>query len=321
MSDNKKNETPQTEPVEASQAKSFARIAKARKVATVCVLSATALAGVVLLMALAPKAYNGIVITREGIGQQGSGESGVIDPTKGAFTMTEETATGDVARSYLRGEALSGNVMQTRAQTVRAYYDSLLEEKDLDHNGGSHNFVDKDGEAKATVYTFFLRNDSATIEAKYRLQATLTNRTDPTNNARNPYDYLRIILLEGNVGEADDSIVYYGNANVNETGTVDGGVSDSRECISTWERENHDADSEHPYYLRKPLYSDGENSYCVNFENKNDPDLLFDAADHRIAPGKIRRITFIAYFEGEDPDALGTPPKGSSFGFGITVGS
>lgn len=320
MSKNEEKQAFDSPSATASKSKKLGRMAKAKK-ATIILVSCAALAvGVIMLMSL-PRGAEGFIVQMD--------HDLIEQQQKAHYSLTISPTGEATSASYLRGDPL-GSAWPTTALTVKEAYDKLLKEKlDTDQGGGSHNLVDTEkGESKALIYTFYLRNNSKTEEALYRLRCAVTKRTDPTNDAKNPYDYLRIVMRQGNVGEPDDSVVYYGNQNITNMGTTEGDPStddrnDLREAISDWEkytRTEAGDESEQPYYLRRSIYSDSGNDYCVNFDNAADKDLLFDATDLVIPAGKTRRITFIAYFEALDPDAYGSAPKGAQLGIGLTVG-
>ena len=318
MSKNEEKQAFDSPTQTVSKSRKLGRMAKAKKATIILISCATLAVGVIMLMAL-PRGAEGFIVQMD--------HDLVQQVEKAHYSLTVSPTGEATSASYLRGDPL-GSAWPTTALTVKEAYDALLKEK-LDKEGGSHNFVDQEkGEAKALIYTFYLRNDSTTEEALYRLRCAVTKRTDPTNDAKNPYDYLRIVMRQGNVGEPDDSVIYYGNKNINDMGTTTGDPAtddrnDLREAISDWEKYTRlveGDESETPYYLRKSIYSDSGNDYCVNFDNAADKDLLFDATDLIIPAGKTRRITFIAYFEALDPDAYGSAPKGAQLGIGLTVG-
>jgi|GEM_PF-811741 hypothetical protein len=334
MSKNEEKQAFDSPSSTASKSKKLGRMAKAKKVTIILVSCAALAVGVIVLMSL-PRGAEGFIVQMD---------HDLIEQQKKAHYSLTISPTGEAtSASYLRGDPL-GNAWPTTALTVREYYDSIKDVLDGKVEGakpgGSHKFVDN-GESKALLYTFYLRNDSKDEEAHYRLRCVVTNRTDPTNDAKNPYDYLRIVMRQGNVGEPDDSVVYYGNQNIQEMGTTQGDPStddrnDLREAISDWEKYTRTKEvedekgntREEQYYLRNPTYiekysvGDKEYSldYCVNFDNAEDRNLLFDANNLIIPAGKTRRITFIAYFEGKDPDAYGSAPKGAQLGMSLIVG-
>lgn len=331
-----KKETPDVvdQPTGTSASTKAGRRRKGKAAAVIVLITAVAIGVVFALFALLPRKADGFIIE--------------LDYNKDVhFTMTDEEGETQ-EKHFLRGDPL-GNGWPVLTSEVRSYYDALKETPEGLH--GSQNFIEGSNPVTssssnsasqvfdetttssrnlALVYTFYLRNNLDGQGAPYRLTGRCDTRVAPTNDARNPYDYLRVALFESNVGEADDFVRYYGNANVQRQGTLIDNVEDfddDRECVSTaklTKRINYEADEERE--LRTPLYIDkghgtGENGigFCENFDNQTDFGLLFNY-EAEIQPGKTRRITIVAYLEAKDPDCVGTLPKGAQLGLSLSVG-
>ena len=307
MSKQSENPTPETPTSAAATSKKIGRLLRAKKIGIIAVVSATAISAVILIAALLPRRANGFIVQ--------------LDPAamRQHFSMVTSAKEEEaVQTTYLSADVNLSQGWPTLTQTVKTHYEGF----EVDSLSGGHVFSE-DGVDKALFYTFYLRNDSQVEQSVYRIQGYVTSRADPTEEGtRLPYEYLRICMREGYVGEPDDTVTYYANRNIQEAGTYENGVedrTDSRECLSYWDKHEYGRGTADYYYLREPTYKDGDIAYCVNFDNRDDRNQLFDARDHVIAPGKTRRITFIAYFEGEDPDCGGLPVT-AKMGYGLTIG-
>ncbi len=296
-----------------------------RKVAIIALVGAVSIAAVISLFGIVYGGSDGLVVRMDEGG--GASDAFAMFPTGIEGKPAEEGTT------YMVGDPLNG-ARQTSTQYVRNYYSSELAWKGKSGElSGSNNYIEytEDGEkvSRALVYTFYLKNNSTTEETTYRIQANITSQTEPVNGSNNPYDYLRVALYEGNVGYDDDYVRYFGAPNTKKQGTYIDGVEypdDNRECIGAKNiHKVYDDDGNDLYTLRSPAYYDDslpneKIGFCENFHTSAGADVLFSLVDQKIAPGATRRITFISYLEGDDPDAYGTVPIGAAIGLNLIVG-
>ena len=257
-----------------------------------------------------------------------SGSGFIIDldtiDTASHFTMAlaprKDDGSVPAGKDVLVGEPL-GNAWTTTNKSVREYYDAKFNDIGYsDENfSGSWNLIDeKHNSPLAMLFTFYLNNISETEEQTYRVACRLNSELADDSVGNRPYDYVRLALFEGDYGSSDDSVRYFGARNTKGYGSEEG-ADDTRECLANWQlRLDKDAN-----YYRVPVYNDylGEKkiSYCEAFNPGNDRLGLFDV-EGTIKPGSSRRITFLAYLEGEDPDCDGSAPKKQKLGFSLHIG-
>lgn len=321
------------EPVKPEQAK----FKTAKRVAAVLLVAAVAVAAVILLMRLNTKTESSMIIEGDFVvvlnnnpaDNQGKTNHFGIASKPGANTDDDsEVKKANDGTYVLIGQPL-GNAWPTRNVDVRTYYNSLLDEKGLSGGlSGSANFTDQTtNQPAALIYTFYLNNTSETEPQTYRIVARLNHdRGQPANSTGiDCYEYLRLGLFVGNDGEADDYVRYFANKTMLSTG-LESDHEDYRECLSDWTWSSIDNEGN---TWRSPTYSDeyakpAAIDICDYFTPDPDPAIgnrgLFDLSDLEIAPGKSRRITFVAYLEVNDPDCRGVPPTNQRLGFSLHVG-
>jgi len=330
MSDIDKNATPKPDPGNVESRK----LKTALSVARVAFLTTATAAIILLLLNLSPngggtstegdfvvKLDSGVSNNHFRIGVSPNGE-------EGEGQQPVEASDGSMV---LIGEPL-GNAWVTTNKMVRAYYNALVEEKGLDGKlSGSANYIDpKYNLPAAMVYTFYLNNISETEPQTFSIAANLNHERGQAKDATgvDAYEYLRLGLYMGNNGQADDDVRYFANANMKKNG-LESDHGDFRECLSDWTWSEYSATDINRERYRIPAYAD---SYakpdpievCELFTPNIEPGYegrgLFLLDDLKIAPGASRRITFIAYLEGEDPDCNGEPPTNQRLGFSLHIG-
>ena len=282
-------------------------------------VSAAAMATVAVFALVSAKSGDGLVFSLDPTAK--SAHFGMsVTPPRGGSSEAE-------SKSLLVAEPL-GNARQTTHSEIRSYYDKNLDPKAETPKSGSWNYVAEDGYARALFYTFYLTNNSASEAQQFRISCKLTSELvqDPSSVGNRPYDYVRLALFTGYDLEEDDAMLYYANENTKKLGTVDD-PSDTRECLAdtgktTEYGQNSSGESVVTEY-RYPMYSDtfqGEEiAYCTRFEPGEDKLGLFDVTMD-IAPAKSRRITFVTYLEGKDPDGYGNEPSSQKLGFHLQIG-
>ena len=302
----------------------------AKKVAAVLLVASTAAAVVILL------ANPDLGSQRGGIDENGflvaldnptTATAHFMIATKpgNAGQPGEDVQQADDGSLVLVGKSL-GNAWPTQSVRIRQYYDSLLKEKGLEGGlSGSANCSDPDtGMPAALVYTFYLNNVSESETQKFRVAARLTHDRGQAGEAKgvDVYEYIRLAMFMGDDGAEDDDWYFFANKSNREALETD--HSDYRECLSKWGKSEYSAEEINAY--RRPLYTDQPSgiSVCEMFEPGSDPEYqdrgLFDVQDLEIRPGASRRITFLAYLEGDDPDCNGEPPQNQKIGFSLHVG-
>ena len=246
------------------------------------------------------------------------------------FTMSLQPRRGegsstDDPRSLLIAEPL-GDTLPTTNKTIRAYYEAHMSGLAGQAPSGSWNLVDTStNDSLALFYTFYLTNASLTEAQPFRISGRMNSELvqSPESIGHRPYDYVRLAIFSGEDGKADDTVVYYGAQNTYQLGTEED-PSDTREALANVYRLMDDQGR----YYRVSDYSDvyvgadgqeHEIAFCQSFVPGMDGMGLFEFSGV-IAPGVSRRITFVSYLEGADPDCDGVLPKGQKLGFALTVG-
>lgn len=201
------------------------------------------------------------------------------------------------------------NARPTQAKKALEFYSSLREE-DL---SGTKIYADGQGDCQyALVFTFYLENVSADVDESFSFRVSLHDVEPPHNDATHPYSYLRLVVYSNPLDDKAHRHTFFAAANSIGEGTVEGGETDTRECISEYERST-DGES----VLRKPLFRDEGEGFCENFRSQSDSII---ALPFSLAPRQVMRFSLLAYFEGFDPDCIREAPLGSSLGLTIFIG-
>lgn len=304
----------------------------AKKVAVVSLVSAAAVASVILIVG---------VNQQDDKSGRGTGDEGFVveldNKTKPNHFMIatrpgnsaepgEDVQVASDGSYVLVGEPL-GNAWVTSSANIRNYYDGLLAQKGLSGGlSGSANYTDPDVDMPAgLLYTFYLNNVSTTETQTFRIAAQLTHSRGQNQEAGgvDVYEYLRLALFMGDDGQEDDDWRFFANKSMRSV-ALESDHTDFRECLSNWKWSDPTGVDVNKY--RIPLYSDPKSnvSVCEYFTPSSDPGYadrgLFDLQNLEIKPGKSRRITFLAYLEGNDPDCIGEPPQNQRIGFSLHIG-
>lgn len=174
---------------------------------------------------------------------------------------------------------------------------------------------------QAIVYTFYLRNeDFRPID--YTMSMNLSAYTQPTNQANQPTDYLRIMIFENEVlnmsdpsSEKHDCTVYgaVSSSTYNTAYGAANGFTDHRECISQY----YNPETHKTFTVRDPSLDKvaAMQGYCEPFLTTND--RLFEKRGIHLATAGVMRYTIVCWLEGYDPECFGTPPQGVEIAFDI----
>ena len=307
MSENKPEKRPVPTPEEAGKAARTKRF-------VITAMTVAGAAGIVIL-----------ILSLLGDNSQNTQDSGVVirvdnEAKTAHFTMVTQPG-GEAAKDGVLVGTPLGNTSLSTAKEVREYYDSLTTSKGW--NGdlfGSNNFSDEKRGSLAIVYTFYLTNTSTTDAQAFRLQCKLNQTIESLNegSGARAYEYLRLALYMGDNGKPDDTARYYGLANSDRIPTALA-TDDYRECLDGADKLL-DATDGHPYRVPSGDWKDGDIEYVDLFEVGFDRRGLFDYGDLSIPAGGIRRITFVAFLDGKDPDSMKEPSAGQSLSFSLHVG-
>ena len=172
-----------------------------------------------------------------------------------------------------------------------------------------------DDKGKALVYTVYLVNEDATKDLK--LKYALNVESYYNSNTISLLDYFRVLAQTELMGSDEIVNTYYGRQH-----TFDDRKNDlpsegdrDKEPISTKILNEDDTYS-------AVFKSSGNNGYCERFDELSEENKTILHNDSLIVPaGKTLRFTFAAYFEGNDPDSVGSNPSNSylqlSLHFGV----
>ena len=231
------------------------------------------------------------------------------DPQKLPNITISDDSKGEKIGTYFLGNPMK-NVYQTRLEDVYA----TISSKRIDEIGGSQNITDKleDGTDfdEALVYTVFI---SVSGEEDEIVNATvnLDGYDAPKNSTNGPLDYLRVLtyvseISEDKQSESNVKTTVYGKNNIHNEPTVLGD-DDFREAVSYFTKyKNDDLRTR-----RKSDYALNDQEYCEPFVSSNVGEQLVKQELY-LEKGKTYRYTFVAYFEGFDPDGYGIAPTDSS---------
>lgn len=223
-------------------------------------------------------------------------------------------------------------------------YDEILSyardvDSNVDEDGGGnknkHNDLIPDVD-RALIYSFYLKNAS-NAPFTYSFSFNLTHYTSPTNNAKEPYEYLRIGIIHTNYdrfGAEDLSLLrVYGAANRRGYGTMIDGVfnsGDTREVIGKDVVEPYlDTFYREPFEIGSPNEDKEYVGFCTNFTPTNPSgEILREgykaddefAAMNYLNAGSYSRYTVVAWMEGNDYECSGNPPKGVNITFSMAFG-
>ena len=281
---------------------------RVRKALTFSIIGATVVGAILLIMALmqhnAQSTYDtGVVIRIDN------------EPREAHFEMVAAPGQEPAKDGVLVGEPL-GNTTLTYNRDVREYYDGLLAEKG--NNGGlagSNNFKGDKG-SLCLFYTFYLSNSSTSEDQVFRIECKLNQAASTLQQGEGAraYDYLRLGLYMGDNGANDDDIRYFAAAN-SKFPTVEA-EDDYRETLAGFGTQLDDNGK----YRRYPNYYDHDIGYCESFVPGLDNTGLFDIDNLTIPAGGTRRVTFLAYLAGEDPDSYEKVSSGQTLSFSLHIG-
>ncbi|MCQ2742804.1 MAG: hypothetical protein MJ239_05870 [Bacilli bacterium] len=241
-----------------------------------------------------------------------------LGDTSGKFTirMNEQMAMSGIKMtekidgpesSYLLAEGLKAANLDT-AEDVLTYVDALP----VEGLGGSNNKPkggsSESGIETALVYTFYLHN-TLEEEANFMMSLNLDGYSAPTNDAVQPYSYIRVALYE-----TEAMAGLYSNFDVYALRNSRGwhtpkSEDDRRECLSTYSLIGNEATATYDY--------DGSHGYCNDFVTNN---IMFERTS-KMAGFSVNRYTVVIWAEGNDYDCKGQPPEGTSLTFTLNMNS
>lgn len=288
--------------------KKQARQRKAKHIAIGVGVTASVALAVLAIMAFLPRNSDGFVIQ-------------VDNPERTAKFNLKATKDGE-STTYLKGDSLK-KVWPSFAEEVDKHLDSFT---DVDSISGSHNLLadgDKSDFQKALCYTVFLENPDKNNATPFRYSVDMDGYNSPKGSA-SIIEYLRFGIVTSTVTDGvslnvDKKTIYYGASTLTEMGTVDGGVNDTREVLSTRTEVLDPSDESRERTLRKPVYvCPTGTGYAENFNAREGKGIVYDEAS--IPAGSTLRFTFVAYLEGYDPDCAGNLPLDGFLLFSLHFG-
>lgn len=238
-----------------------------------------------------------------------------IDPRDYTNRLTLSQGIDGSRTPTLLGSGIE-NAKPIAASEVFRYLENEVYPLPQEQAQGSHNYEVGEGEersAYAMTYTFYLHNQTDE-ELPYRHSFFIESYSSPTNDALEPYEYLRIALYVNEPAsfpgddETHEKEIYGLESNYPGTGE---GENDTRECVSSF---TGPVDEDGNPITRYPRTDSGEETsgYCTPF---------IDSTGHiidetrTILPLQTLRYTVVAWLEGFDPECRGKAPEGASMTF------
>ena len=237
------------------------------------------------------------------------------------FHMALKPSEKDKSYDYLRAESLDYMEL-TFAEDVETYIQDVAKTESGLSGSNYYNLLDTEGKIKesyALIYTVYLVNDSASEEQVVKYTVDIDGYKAPDNTAFLPYRYFRVLCQTQLYGSDEVTNNYYGE-NHTRFSYLYNEFGNKREAISN-KKKGWDESGE-PYYY-SDYKSSGNDGYCIPFE-EYDEDLnphIVNNQQFILPAGGMMRFTFVAYYEGNDPDAEGQVPENSylllSLHFGV----
>lgn len=218
------------------------------------------------------------------------------------FRMLTKRGEDSSTSTYLAADPMN-NTDLVDAMEVEKYL------KTIETFEGSQNMRSEDDKRDfALVYTIYLQNVT-NEDISVRYIASLDGYKEPEQPKL--MDYFRILIQTESDGEISNT--YYGNRRSSYSKYInyENDNKDDREVIGTTvTTKGEDGDSK----LTIPSNWDkrGNDGYCINF---NDYQITNEIVNSRVnikANSEIR-FTYVAFFEGGDPDSFGVVPEDTSY--------
>ena len=188
-------------------------------------------------------------------------------------------------------------------------YSRLEEINDLAELTGPTNFYSKDSNDQeylsAMLFTVYLTN---TGEEEETYTASLNLDAQEYDSKVAPIEYYRVLFAESDVDETQKADVnlktkVYG-AKTNQVSGTPMGDDDTREAVSSY--KNNIAPSGHTVRVADVNINGQE--YCEPFISSNVGQSIV-RHEITVPSNTTRRLTFVGYFEGFDPDGYGEAPN------------
>lgn len=225
------------------------------------------------------------------------------------YTTPNAGKGGEASVTYLKADPM-GKTKTTTAPEVETYLSGL------ETYEGSQNFIteEKDHEL-AMVYTVYLANTEAIEDTTIKYAVSLDAYKQPDNTSAAPIEYFRVLVQMEMNGEVTNK--YYGQRRTLYPELPNEIEDDTREPISQPKKVRDEDNNE---CLRSMFSSNGNDGYCLNFNDYNFNKNIVDD-EVVVEADSVIRFTFVAYFEAYDVDCTGSAPENSylllSLHFGI----
>lgn len=221
----------------------------------------------------------------------------------------------DDSVTYVRAEQIDSMEL-TDADTVERFLASQgeLSASNYYQTYNDNNEIDK---SYALVYTVYLVNDSTSETQEVLYSVDVDGYNSPSNTSYEPFDYFRVLIQTEQMNSSEPkNNKYFGKHHTWYSNRLND-KGDNREAISGVTNILQGEDT----VLSSLFNSSGNDGYCTDFNDLSITKHIINGESVKIPAGQVLRFTFVAYFEGNDLDAQGNPPKDSylllSLHFGV----
>ena len=224
----------------------------------------------------------------------------------GTFTVALDT--GNVRLSLSDKSSFEKTTSYIKLDSLPAFdlttYTSLPAADEVDNENTSYligSVTDTRGNTsmKFFKYTFFVKNEG-NIVADYDLKVNLTRNT-PSEDGRHLDTILRVLVYENYADSKEHLYKVYAR------------VSDAENDTYGYE----EGEKTHKEYIsyREP-HGDEFPGFAEMFESES---VIATLPTRNFQEGDIKRYTLVAWLEGYDEQAGGTPPEGGNLKLGVTI--
>ena len=228
----------------------------------------------------------------------------------GTFTVSLDA--GSVKLSLSDNSSFDSPTSYIKIDSLPAFdltsYTNLPSAREIDNENSPYTYgVKTDSKGNSSMnyfkYTFFVKN-SGTIPADYDLKINIT-KNDPSDDGRYLDSILRVMVYE-NSSEEEHSYTVYAKKSEKENNSYgfEEGETTYKEYISY----------DNP--TKAERHGDTFPGFAEMFESEN---TIVTLPVRNFQQDEQKRYTFVAWLEGEDEQANGTPPEGGNLKLGVTI--
>ena len=232
----------------------------------------------------------------------------------GTFTVALDT--GSVKLSLAEKSSFDDSTSYIKIDSLPSFdlysFTSLGKAEDVDNENTSYLYgTTEDSRGNSSMkyfkYTFFVKN-TGNIAADYDLKVNLTKNV-PSADGRYLDTLLRVLVYENDANSNEHSYNVYAkaselpNAIYDENGLPTGETT-FKEYISYNSPQ------------KAKDHNDAFPGFAEMFQSDN---VIATLPVRNFQQGDTKRYTLVAWLEGEDQQAKGTPPEGGNLKLGVTI--